>query len=332
MKYPVYIHFGKNMKPYPLHPSVVYCENGYAGHKFWMAETPVPPFRMKPYRDRWELPCIHYSDNGLEWFSLQNDPIDDISQEQISKGHFFSDTHLILVNGVMECYYRLYETNGVRTAIYRKKSTDMVHWSEREFVVENDDNLPNSKVGHALVSPSFVYKDGEYQMWYVNDEPINDKRGVSTSILRDGEWQKFQVCTFDKPVYPWHIDIQYFDGLYHLITYSFENEIAYYTSKDGVNFDFVQDIIQSSKRKIDFYPRLYRACAVKKEKDILVYFSAIKGYNTSIGLLIRKEDGQIIVVNGRPKMQQKIAYWKMVIKGFITHIICFIKRRLLKTL
>ena len=50
----------------PYHPSVLFFPTGWCGHRYWMVETPYP-IGGKPYRDRWEIPLIHTSEDGLNW-------------------------------------------------------------------------------------------------------------------------------------------------------------------------------------------------------------------------------------------------------------------------
>ena len=46
---------------------------------------------------------------------------------------------------------------------------------------------------------------------------------------------------------PWHIDVNYFDGNYHLINYTLTGNrgINYYESDDGINFKFIKRTIKA---------------------------------------------------------------------------------------
>lgn len=103
---PVQIKNLSSLQPHPWHPSVVYIPEGWNGHKYWMAQTPFPPADVKPYRDRYELPCIHYSDDGIKWNPIISNPIEDLMPEEIEAHNYYSDPHLVLRDGVLECYYR----------------------------------------------------------------------------------------------------------------------------------------------------------------------------------------------------------------------------------
>ena len=95
----------------PYHPSVLYFEEGWCGYKYWMAYTPFPIGAL-PYRDRWEYPCICVSNDGVSWKDANNDqPLDDLTRNQIEDKDYFSDTHLVYnqEKNRIECYYRLSE-------------------------------------------------------------------------------------------------------------------------------------------------------------------------------------------------------------------------------
>ncbi len=73
----------------PYHPSVLFFENGFEGYKYWMAESPYPIRSILPYRDRWETPCIHFSNDGKKWESIKDNPIDDLTEEEIKNKYYF---------------------------------------------------------------------------------------------------------------------------------------------------------------------------------------------------------------------------------------------------
>ena len=61
-----------------------------------MTYSPLP-LKLRPYSDRWEYPCIIASTDGYNWVTpigLQN-PIDDLTSEEIDNCDYFSDPHLV---------------------------------------------------------------------------------------------------------------------------------------------------------------------------------------------------------------------------------------------
>ena len=168
----------------PYHPSVLFFENGWNGYKYWMAETPFSP-KGKPYEDRNECPSIHVSNDGINWTEILKNPIDNLTEEEIEELDYFSDPHLVFVNGYIECWYRFTHRKGITNnysnlQLVRKTCKDGINWSEREILVNLATNEGNS-LGNLVVSPAIIYQDGKYRMWYVNSES-RVTRGVS-SIL-----------------------------------------------------------------------------------------------------------------------------------------------------
>ena len=71
-----------------------------------MAQTPFPPTHVPPYGDRYELPCIHFSDDGVKFFPVDSNPIVDLTQAEINQHNYYSDPHLVLRDGQLELYFR----------------------------------------------------------------------------------------------------------------------------------------------------------------------------------------------------------------------------------
>lgn len=308
---PCWIENTPNCQPYPWHPSVVYVERPFGGHRFWMAQTPVPPFEIQPYIDRYELPCIHFSDDGLNWKALASNPIDDLTEVQIEEHDYFSDPHLVLKDGVLECYYRLTllkdkQLADNKTLLCKKTSTDGQNWSER--VVVADLRLPTDVEvwGEQIISPALVNKDGVYKCWYVDASGYVKGRHVRLSESADGViWSPNSVCTLrGRDVDPWHIDVQYYEGCYYMIVYE-NNRLSLYVSDDnGKTFEFVREILRASNNAYDFYcDGLYRACSVKTGEGYKIYFSARRKEKTYFGCLLTKDWESYRGVNGQPVLR-----------------------------
>ncbi|MBQ3244968.1 MAG: hypothetical protein IJB01_10215 [Bacteroidaceae bacterium] len=271
----------------PYHPSVLYFKEGWNGYKYWMAETPFSP-KSKPYEDRNECPSIHVSNNGIDWAELINNPIDDLNEKEVEELDYFSDPHLVFVNGGIECWYRFTHRKGITNnynnlQLVRKTSKDGVNWSEREILVNLATNEGNS-LGNMVVSPAILYQDGKYRMWYVNSES-RVTRGLSYSESNDGKvWKEYKKCTLNGiDNMPWHIDVNRFNGKYYLISYDLNN-ISIFESENGIDFYFVKKLLSPSVTGSFYNYRLYRACIIKDSK-YKVYFSAHDSLKTYIGLM-----------------------------------------------
>lgn len=298
---PIYVDIPSFLPSHPWHPSVVYVSDGWNGHRWWMAETPFPPFNVSPYKDRWELPCIHYSDDGIHWKSIDENPIDDISEEQIKGYDYLSDPHLILVNEVLYCYYRLMLDRDEQTTIYRKQSKDGCHWSDRELVCSV------ASAEREIVSPAIVWEDDRFRMYYVDDTYTNLNRGIQVCESKDGvRFDEPRQVTYPKtyqsnPIIPWHIDVQRIGEKVHMVIYDQEQECLFLLqSIDGIHYEIQQKLLQVSKRWGYFYnQKLYRACFVQADQASRVYFSATNGESSHIGLMELHLNGEWHIVNCR---------------------------------
>lgn len=289
MNTPINIDIPKSLPNHPWHPSVVYVSDGWNGHRYWMAQTPLPIKNVTPYLDRWELPCIHYSNDGINWSSIDTNPIDDLTNDQIKCRSYHSDPHLILVDDVLYCYYRLMEDNDKWTTILRKHSKDGVHWSDREIVSKTQ------SMERQIISPSIVRNSNCYRMYYVDDIFSNNNRGIQYSESIDGlifgKSKPIQIIgkTLENTI-PWHIDVQYVADEYYLVTHDVNHhKVELWKSIDGKTFEYVSLILRASNRLGDFFKTwLYRSCLVPitNNGEILrVYVSGHNGRSRHIGLL-----------------------------------------------
>ena len=285
----------------PYHPSVVYLSEKFNGFSYWLVQTPYP-IGGKPYRDRWEYPCIYASNDGINWIvpKTLNNPIDDLNQLEVENKDFFSDPHLLYnsTQDRLECWYRIThfnkdegdKTKSLPTYIVRKVSYDGVKWSERELMINLQNiNTINNEVGKMVISQSIFWDRFKYRMWYVDELSYVNDRNVCYSESKDGKvWTKKKICLLQgKKIDPWHLDLQYINGKYYVIIYSKNtNELTLWISIDGDNFKFEKILLRPSHPFNSFYKSgLYRSCLVWNGKGYMIYFSANNGKKTSLGLM-----------------------------------------------
>lgn len=267
----------------PYHPSVLYFENGWNNYKYWMAETPFHPYG-KPYRDRNECPCIHVSNDGVQWTEVVKNPIDNLDSIGIKNLDYFSDTHLIMNSDTLECWYRITKRfgnidNKDYVLLLRKWTVDGVHWSERDTLF-NFTNVQKVE----FVSPAILRNDSTYEMWYADDYKVYFK---SSKNIRD--WNNARLCKLNGyDCKPWHLDVIKDGDYYWLLSYEYSrNELTLWKSYDGYNFDFEKIILNRSEAVGSFYEDgLYRSCIVKiNDNSYRVYFSASNLESTFLGLM-----------------------------------------------
>lgn len=279
------------------HPSVVYIPQGWNGHRWWMSETPYSPRHIPPYTDRWELPCIHFSDDGLTWKPIVHNPIDNLSDEDIEQHNYLSDPHLVMKDGILFCYYRHTilencQIQGNKTLLYRKSSKDGLHWSDREVIADLRTKEDMTIWGEQIISQSVLWNKSKqvWECWYVDGSGYKSDRGIKYVTSIDGvHWEKYMQCVIlmDNN-HPWHIDVQVYSGIYYILCYTDNNTLLLYTSNDGIDFVFKKGILTSQPNTF-FEDKIYRSCSVCYGKKYRIYFSGYDGYCGYIGLLETKD-------------------------------------------
>lgn len=282
---PLYIECPNGLNQ-PYHPSVVYREMGLFGYKYWMAQTPYPIVACVPYRDRYELPCVYYSDDGFNWHPIKN-PLDDLTEVEIKNGCYFSDPHLVLKGTVLELFYRFSDTDGIR--LYKRVTTDGIHWSDRELVIDMHIEASHHLFGNDFISPSVIWSEKNgYECWYVDDTYLNHERRIRYTHSVDGiVWEKSQLCVCNGDTIPWHIDVQEINGELNMIVFDVNNQrLDWYIGNTKQVWNYKSRIIVPSHRRGDFYEcGLYRACLIKVKDMYRVYFSAHNNRDSCIGVI-----------------------------------------------
>ena len=274
----------------PYHPAVLYFKDAWNGYKYWMAETPFSP-KAQPYPDRFECPTIHVSNDGVNWTHIGKElkPIDDLTEQEVKEFDFFSDPHLVFVDGRMECWYRFTHRRGDKNnyafvELCRRITTDGVHWSEREMLIDLLHSEEGNRFSNMVVSPAILREGDKYRMWYVNSE-ADIQREVHLSSSSDASsWDDIQHCKLiGHTINPWHIDVNYIDGKYYLVAFD-RIDLTLWESEDGVNFVYVKQLLPVGATGSFYGFSLYRAALLKDDKYKL-YFSGNNCFHTYIGLM-----------------------------------------------
>ena len=278
----------------PYHPSVIFVDKGWNGHRYWMVQSPYP-IGGKPYRDRWECPQIHVSNDGEIWESPLPSgkllPIDNLSEEEVKEKDYFSDPHLVLrEDSVLECFYRLTNKTdaGMRTCLLRKKTTDGLSWSEREVLLDLLSEKSLKTVGDMVRSPAILFENNSYHMWYVDGmKPFDPNKNIRYSTSSDGyDWNPCTLCELDGPdVNPWHIDVAHIGTEYQMTIYD-QKDLTLWVSKDGQHFTYQRKLLSPAGLRGSFYSEgLYRSSIIRDNINFKLYFSAYDTERTYLGLM-----------------------------------------------
>ncbi|MDR0365681.1 MAG: hypothetical protein LBH68_02460 [Bifidobacteriaceae bacterium] len=145
------------------HFNVQFAEEGFQGHTYWMTMTPYP------FEDgSKENPSVLVSKDGRVWtepVGITN-PVSGVPQDADRKGHY-SDGYLLRGPEGFELWFRYnpakdgqIKPDNSHNLIYRMTSPDGINWSEKETVFDGN--------GQAYMSPSLLFEDGLYRLWYSN--------------------------------------------------------------------------------------------------------------------------------------------------------------------
>lgn len=248
-----------------VHPKVLYFENGFGGHQYWMAATPYPDTN-----DFYENPCIYYSDDMIHWTSIPGNPI---AKVETTSEHQ-ADTDLVFVNGKLELRW-LYRNKTVGNQIfYCSKSSDGLTWSAKEKFYETSHYL--------MASPVVLHKNNLYTLYFIN--PVYKLEVFTSPTGLFGSWQALGVFDIgfatETGRSPWHMDIVETDLGYEMVFCAFKtgqshatNRLYYARSDDGLNFNNAEVILDKSHKGFD-NATIYRASFIKVNGMYYMFYSA----------------------------------------------------------
>lgn len=193
------------------HPKVLYFSNGFRGYKYWMSNTPYPDGKSS-----YENPSVVVSNNGIDWTvpKRAKNPVVDWSN---IIGEYNSDPNLVYNDKTseLEMWYR-YSDNGITDTIYRVSTKDGVNWSIPEQLYKSNPNL-------RVLSPSIIFDDNRYKLWYITD--INENSRIRYMESTDGHAWTYPADVWAgmaESYMPWHMDVTKIDGVYHYLISSFK--------------------------------------------------------------------------------------------------------------
>lgn len=267
----------------PVHPSIVYVDEGWCGYRYWMAFTPYAGGN-----DRYEDPCIVVSQDGDTWSTppgLTN-PLDDAPGSPI----YNSDPYLVLDGDTLRLIWRRFDDTapGAEESLWMRTSTDGVTWAPKVKIYESD------KAIRRLASPSFVELGGVWHMFAV------DLRSTGTQVVHltapaiTGPWSTPTVSTLPVAAgkMPWHMHVQRVGSQYVALvadtltggTGAREGDLLLATSDDGDTWTTSAPVVP---RYGEHHTDLYQAAFVVDERGIDVWYSARITGSPSVWSILR---------------------------------------------
>lgn len=255
------------------HPSVVQFDEPWNGYKYWMAFTPYPH-----NNELQENPCVAVSNDGIKWESplfLVN-PIYDTPS-----GGYNSDTHIF------------YNSSTDRVEVWWRETTRVSgQHIERILrkIIGNGNISPSAEemVRHThdrwelyLLSPSIIFEEGKYKMWFTRQAP-NFYKYLYYMTSSDGKnWSEPVIVQSDgKDLISWHASVTKHNGVLHLLNHPdvTSKQIKYTKSIGGsdTNFEAEKVIIESRGEPWALDGKtLYRATPVFTDYGVMVIHGAL---------------------------------------------------------
>ena len=270
-----------------VHPDIIYTSEGWNGYKYWLSVSPFPNLIPK-----YEDPHIFASSDGQSWIDPGDNPVVPLVHPE---EHEYSDADILLVNNTMYMYYRLNDKNGSPdysnddVTMYRIGSADGSNWSSPQAT-----SISNIKPSGKFASPTVIYEDGDYYLFYVDTISQEVHRLVSS----DGLYWRGDMVVLSIPS-AWHMDVIKNGGSYIMLIN--ENpqvpkaRLYYYTSDDTINWTNRGILLTSSNSGWDS-SRVYRSTAIIDGNRFRLWYSAFEGaighsgYTEDYGAVVWRED------------------------------------------
>lgn len=262
-----------------FHPKVLNFPKPWNGYRYWMAYTPYPGADQRK-----ENPHVQVSNDKITWkpVSKTNQPLDPPIPFNRPDKQYNSDTHLVYRKdlNVLECYWRQVDNLTHTDRIFKRTTTDGIHWTGRRLVLESDARTDG------ILSPSILYEDGRYKMWTVN---YTDRYPILYRESADGfHWSapvKIQLQYPSDHLRSWHLDVIHTKRGYEILVVAFfkghrhrEMNLYYTFSKDNQNYAKCTTVLKPSREKNAWDNRgIYRSSFFKEGGSYYVYYSGI-GY------------------------------------------------------
>lgn len=284
----LYIETPRSGKCQQCHPKVLYFEERFGGHHFWMTYTPYPYGE-----DSKENPCIVYSDDMINWKKPNG------VRNPLDKGNaknYMSDPHLVYNDDtkLLEIWYRQALTSLKTEVIYRKTSPDGVNWSKREEMYR----FTGTEDGYAgfshILSPCIIYENHMYKIWAGSGNPKGYLKYYETP---DGfDWNLKATTNLEG----WHYDIIKTDiGYECFISDEVTGKtVSYSKSSDGIDWDDKKVIIESPNKNSWDSDKLYRTTAIKIDKKYYLFYTGVRNSVWGIGLTISTKENDITSLRG----------------------------------
>lgn len=270
------------------HPSVEYFENKWNGYTYWCAFTPY-----EKCNDFWENPHILASNDLVNWETPRgfSNPLEPVPADYEYGVSYNSDTELVYNSdkNQLECWWRRYDSRNLTVSLYRKVTSDGVHWSEKEMTMSS-----KPLHDHDFLSPALVYENHTYKMW-----AIDLRKGYTIHYYESADgitWSKPKAITveYENPnIRHWHLDVIHSPKGYEMLLSAFPKN-----SNDHLHmslyYAFSKDNETYTKARLILKPRtgtskwdnqgLYRSSLLYANNKYYCFYSGINTKKGPVGV------------------------------------------------
>ncbi|WP_276679766.1 hypothetical protein [Empedobacter brevis] len=280
--------FGFNQ---PLHPTVEYFENGFNGYKYVMVQTPYPQSANIIYKDRFECPTIHYSNDKINWTAGKL--VDDLTAEEIVAKSYMSDPELVWNKDTLklELWYRIThvasratEGTTIGTQLLRKiVNSDGTFGSREVLMTETQMQATTAK---EIRSMAILYENSTYKMWFTGMNGGNVGYGETATPTISTSWVFSQVTMTGKTTNTWHLDVVRDGANIWFIDCTTLFDLDLFKWVSNTQFTRVKRLLSRTNNDKDYYGKVvYRSSGLIVNN---VYTILISGWNNkfaSMGIM-----------------------------------------------
>ncbi len=258
----------KNYPNSAYHPKVIDMGEKWNGYRFWLSYTPYPAAN-----DKYENPHIVASNDLINFTDVKFNH--GMPKNYKAGVRYNSDSELVYNSDKnrLELFWRYTDYEKNYMALYMRYSYDGDRWSAATKAYET-----NNREKDDMISPSIVYENGIYKVWYVSGYKLMYKE------YKNDKWTKGKetAISYAVPTYTWHLDVEKINGRYELLACSTTNKsdrrhmsLYYSTSEDGLNWSEAEKVLEPSSDPTNWDGGgLYRPAFIYTNGYYIVLYSA----------------------------------------------------------
>lgn len=158
-----------------------------------MAMTPYPNSN-----DHLENPSIRVSQDGVHWNKPENGP-DPIVLPPTKTDHHHSDPFILIKADLLYLFYRTTDKTTNNSKISLITTKDLINWSTSKVIYQ----------GEWVISPSIIFDDGIWKMWFVDKFENSNTRIMFASGTNLENFSNAVPCKLLLEGYHcWHIEVR----------------------------------------------------------------------------------------------------------------------------